>query len=937
MLSSGLRRTGRSLLGLLLAGLAISGAAAGLASAAAKPVNTSPPSISGVAQDGQTLTADPGTWTSSGSATITYSYQWRRCDGGGASCSNISGATAKTYKLVSADIGRTIRVVVTAKAKGGVSSATSAATAVVQAAPPANTTPPTISGTAQDGQTLSGDPGSWSGTQPISYAYRWQRCQAFMGCGDILGATTKTYTLTSADVGATIRVAVTGSNTAGSSTAYSAESATITAAPPQNSSPPTISGSAQDGQTVSGDPGSWSGTQPISYAYQWRRCDSGGSGCSDIGGATTKTYTLTSADVGATIRLSVSGSNSAGASTATSTQTAVVQGPPVAPANTTPPTISGTAQDGQTLSGDPGSWSGTQPISYAYQWRRCDSAGSGCSDIGGATTKTYTLTSADVGATIQVLVEASNSAGRSTATSAPTAVVVAAPPPPQGEVVVTAAGDIAGDATDSAGTAALIEQIAPARALTLGDNAYENGTLAQYMSYYDPNWGRFKLNTSPAPGNHDYNTPGGAGYFEYFGTRAPAAYYSFDLGAWHLISLNGEIGVSAGSAQEQWLKADLAAHPGQCTLAYWHEPRFSSGSTHGSNASFDPFWRDLYAAGADVILNGHEHLYERFAPQNPDGASDVNGIRQFIAGTGGVSHYTFRTPIPNSEVRDNTSYGVLKLTLGSGRYDWEFVPVPGATFKDSGSDSCQRAGDTTAPSAPANLTATASGGGVSLRWDQSSDDTGVAGYDIYRDGVLLERTTGTSFLDTTVTPGTTYGYVVKARDAAGNVSAPSNTATVTAAAITTVTLAPDADARVEEARPSANSGTSTELRVDGGAGVHVESDLRFNVPAGGGTVQRAKLRVYAFSGTADGPGVYGTGNAWTEAGITWATRPPRTSLAADKKGAIAANSWVEWDVTPLVSNAGTYSFTLAGESTDGVDLYSREAAGLRPELVITYG
>jgi hypothetical protein len=254
--------------------------------------------------------------------------------------------------------------------------------------------------------------------------------------------------------------------------------------------------------------------------------------------------------------------------------------------------------------------------------------------------------------------------------------------------VIAAAGDICGTPTDCAPTANTIGQINPARVLTLGDNAYYDGTLSEFTSYYDPNWGRFKAKTSPAPGNHEYNTPNGQGYFDYFGAQVPGPYYSYDLGSWHLISLNGEIGVSAGSAQEQWLKADLAAHPNQCTLAYWHEPRFSSGSEHGSDTSVDAFWRDLYAAGADVVLNGHDHDYERFAPQNPSGVADPAGIREFVVGTGGYNLRSFAGIAANSAVRNATTFGVLKLTLRPGSYDWQFVPVAGSTFTDSGSGTC---------------------------------------------------------------------------------------------------------------------------------------------------------------------------------------------------------------------------------------------------------
>jgi chitodextrinase len=313
--------------------------------------------------------------------------------------------------------------------------------------------------------------------------------------------------------------------------------------------------------------------------------------------------------------------------------------------------------------------------------------------VGSVSGTNYTFNGLTCGTNYTLGVEAYDAAGnhstRSTVGGSTAACSSPPPPPPSSsDPVITAAGDICGSPTDCDPTAKLIEQISPTRVLTLGDNAYPDGTSSNYSSYYDPNWGRFKSKTSPAPGNHDYHTSGGSGYFGYFGSQAPGEYYSYDLGSWHLISLNGEISVSAGSAQETWLKNDLAAHSSQCILAYWHEPRFSSGSVHGSNSSFDPFWRDLYAAGADIVLNGHDHEYERFAKQNPSGSADSKGIREFVVGTGGAGLYTFGAAIANSEVRNNTSFGVLKLTLHSGGYDWQFLPVAGASFTDSGSDSC---------------------------------------------------------------------------------------------------------------------------------------------------------------------------------------------------------------------------------------------------------
>jgi Calcineurin-like phosphoesterase len=258
----------------------------------------------------------------------------------------------------------------------------------------------------------------------------------------------------------------------------------------------------------------------------------------------------------------------------------------------------------------------------------------------------------------------------------------------QRDPVVAAAGDIAGSPTDSAGTAAVIERIAPDRVLPLGDNAYPDGSATDYRDNYDPNWGRFKQITSPTPGNHDYDTAGGSGYYGYFGARAPAPYYSYDLGGWHLVSVNGEVSLSSSSEQMQWLKDDLAAHPAKCTLAYWHEPHFSSGGEHGSSSYFEAVWRTLHEAGVDVVLNGHDHDYERFAPQEPTGTADPEGIREFVVGTGGASHYAFGSPIANSEVRDDTSFGVLQLTLHPAGYDWRFVPVAGATFTDAGDASC---------------------------------------------------------------------------------------------------------------------------------------------------------------------------------------------------------------------------------------------------------
>jgi acid phosphatase type 7 len=281
-----------------------------------------------------------------------------------------------------------------------------------------------------------------------------------------------------------------------------------------------------------------------------------------------------------------------------------------------------------------------------------------------------------------------------TATRTPTPITTPTPTstPASAAPVFVGAGDIAScTSSGDEATAALLDTI-PGTVYTLGDNVYPNGTSSEFTNCYAPSWGRHKARTRPAPGNHDYNTSGASGYFAYFGANAgPSSrgYYSYDLGTWHIISLNSDIAHDAGSPQEQWLRADLAANPVACTLAYWHKPRFSSGSVHGNDASMDAFWRALYQFGADIVLSGHVHNYERFAPQNPAGQADASrGIRQFIVGTGGVPHYGFGTVQPNSQVRNSDTHGLLKLTLHGSSYDWQFVPQAGKSFTDSGTAPC---------------------------------------------------------------------------------------------------------------------------------------------------------------------------------------------------------------------------------------------------------
>jgi hypothetical protein len=266
----------------------------------------------------------------------------------------------------------------------------------------------------------------------------------------------------------------------------------------------------------------------------------------------------------------------------------------------------------------------------------------------------------------------------------------------QQEAVLIGAGDIAdcGDLAGAEATAKLLEAN-PGTVMALGDLAYPNGTPDDFKCYHKT-WGRVKDRTRPAVGNHEFHSTGASYYFQYFGSPAgdpKTGYYSYDLGAWHIVVLNSECqqvgGCEAGSSQEKWLRADLAAHPVGCTLAYFHKPRFSSGLNHGNDPEVGAFWKALYDYNAEVILNGHDHDYERFAPQDPGGNADPKrGIREFVVGTGGKNHREFGIHKSNSEVRNNHAFGVLKLTLKTTGYDWKFIPEAGKTFTDSGSGSC---------------------------------------------------------------------------------------------------------------------------------------------------------------------------------------------------------------------------------------------------------
>jgi hypothetical protein len=439
----------------------------GTYSAPSAPANTSPPTITGSAVEGQTLTASPGVWT--GQPAPTFSYQWLRCDGLGLSCVEIDEGL--TYTLTSNDVGSTIAVNVTASnSAGSAGPVSSAISGVVQSAAssaPANSSPPTISGTAVEGQQLTASPGDWSGQPAPTFTYQWLQCDSSGGsCAPIAGQTATTYTVATADVGFTIAVAVTATNTAGSAgPVNSAATGVVQAATnaPANTTPPSISGSAVENQVLAASPGVWTGQPAPTFTYQWLRCNSAGNSCSPIAGETASSYTLVTGDVGSTIAVAVTATNTAGsAGPVNSAATVVVQPAPVAPANTTPPSISGSALEGQVLTASAGVWTGQPAPTFAYQWLRCDSSGSSCSPIAGQTASTYTLVTADVGSTIAVAVTATNTAGSAGPVSSPaTGVVQSSSTAPANSSPPTISGTLTGGSVLTASPGVWTGQPAP--------------------------------------------------------------------------------------------------------------------------------------------------------------------------------------------------------------------------------------------------------------------------------------------------------------------------------------------------------------------------------------------------------------------------------------------------------------------------------------------
>jgi PKD repeat protein len=498
--------------------------------------------------------------------------------------------------------------------------------------------------------------------------------------------------------------------------------------------------------------------------------------------------------------------------------------------------------------------------------------------------------------------------------------------------VVLAAGDIAcrpGQAVTAtqcqqqSTSDLLMGSSSRSRVLALGDEQYETGAYADFMApgAYDSTWGRVKPITMPIPGNHEYDTPGAAGYYEYFGSAAgdpTKGYYSFDLGAWHLVALNSEIAASTGSAQETWLRSDLAGTTQPCILAYWHQPRYTSGSVHKPDIYVTPLWQDLYAAGADLVLSGHNHNYERFAPQDAAGNADPRGIRQFVVGTGGESLYGFGTIQPNSEVHDGSTFGVLALALRGSGYEWRFVPQAGGTFSDAGSAS----GHDSAPAASLAASPSVGRAPLAVTVDASAstdtDRTPIASYRFdFGDGSAPVGPQPDATAAHTYTVPGSYTVTVTVADRAGLVTRAS------------------APVVVKPSNLVPNPGFETDLSGwnTSGSGPGIALTRAAGGHSGGWAAQLANTGALPSTcGLNDSPNVVATTSAAPYTATLW--------VRADTPGATLKLRWREWSGGLLAGAATTlatltsdwqpvsvtYSPTLPGASTLDLNAYVVGAA-----------
>ncbi|HEY3310555.1 MAG TPA: DNRLRE domain-containing protein [Anaerolineales bacterium] len=507
--------------------------------------------------------------------------------------------------------------------------------------------------------------------------------------------------------------------------------------------------------------------------------------------------------------------------------------------------------------------------------------------------------------------------------------------------IVAAGGDGASGELNSVKVTDLIAANNPNLFLWLGD-VMEKGSVAEFYNWYGTptsNFGQFKAITNPTIGNHDYENGVAPGYFDYW-DNIPN-YYSYDANGWHFISLNSVsayLGVMAGSPEYNWLAADLAANTAACTIVYYHHPYFNIGPQGPSTILVD-IWNLMARNGVDIVLNGHDHNYQRWVALDGAGVPSPTGITEFVAGATGHGTTTFVTSdarVAYANDRNPEAYGAVFFQLNPAGANFLYRNTAGAIL-DSGVVPCSGAGaDTSAPTAPANLLA-ASGGPTSviLSWNASRDNVGVSAYNLYRNGLLLASlaSSAVSYTDLSAMPASTYAYTLQALDPAGNLSALSAPASATTSAMPgSLSFTPQADNYVNAASPTGKY-NSTTLKVDADPDYH--SYLRFNVQRLAGTpISKASLRLYALTNNSTGVRVHAVAdNSWDESNTTYSNAPALGAVLATS-GAFSAGNWVTLDITPYITGEGLFSLGLTSLSTTSNTFNSREAASNPPELVL---
>ncbi len=508
--------------------------------------------------------------------------------------------------------------------------------------------------------------------------------------------------------------------------------------------------------------------------------------------------------------------------------------------------------------------------------------------------------------------------------------------------IVVATGDGASGEASSKKVTDLIASLNPNLFLYLGD-VYENGGLAEFYNWYGNQgtfFDRFRSITDPTVGNHEYNQKGAQPYFTYW-DNIPN-YYSFNAGGWHFISLNANsshVPTDINSAQYQWLAKDLVANANTCTIVYYHQPLFNIGP-EGSEAALSDIWALMAQHGVSIVINGHDHDYQRWVPLDGKGQPSPDGITEFVAGGGGHGLQKFQNTdnrVAYSNDLNPDAFGALELKLNPGGVDFSYVNDKNVVL-DSGVIPCHKAStDIQPPSSPSGLAITvASATEVNLAWQASTDNTGVNGYTIYRDGSQLTTVSGTTlaYTDDSVLPQTTYSYSVDAFDLAGNHSGQSGAASASTPVMpSTLTFPVEADTYVNGSSPGTNYGEATTLRLDSSPDVHAY--LRFTVKGlAGMPIASASLQIYSNDASSQGFQVQSVDdNTWDERMMNFGNAPPLGGVLATS-GPISANSWVTIDLSPYLTGEGTYSFGLSTTTSSALSLPSRESGSNAPQLVI---